>query len=61
MTLRVEVRVKPGYAWSYRVLEAGRWYPVIRGRSTERVLVLVTEQGERVVDAAHFEQRSLLD
>lgn len=61
MTLRVEARVKPGYAWSYRVLEAGRWYTVVRERSTERVLVLLTDEGERVVDAAHFEHRSLLE
>jgi len=61
VTLRVEARVKPGYAWSYRVLDSERWYMVVQARSTEHAVVLETSDGERVVDAGHVELRSLLD
>lgn len=59
--LRTEARVKPAFAWGYRMLDPGAWYLVEPRWTTERALVLVTVEGDRVVDAGHFEIRSFLD
>ena len=59
--LRTEARVKPAFAWGYRMLDPAAWYLVEPRWTTERALVLVTVDGDRVVDAAHFESRSFLD
>ncbi len=61
MTVRQEARVKPGYAWSYRVLDPGSWYAIIADRSSEIAVLLDTPDGPRVVDASHVEVRSLLE
>jgi hypothetical protein len=61
VTVGLEARVKPGYAWSYRVLDPARWYPVVPERSSEIALVLDTADGPRVVDASHVELRNLLE
>jgi hypothetical protein len=59
--LRTEARVRPAFAWGYRMLDADAWYLVEPRWTTERALVLVTVDGGRVVDAGHFETRSFLD
>lgn len=59
--LRTEARVKPAFAWGYRMLDPDAWYLVESRWTTERALVLVTVDGDRVVDAGHFEIRSFLD
>ena len=59
--LRTEARVRPAFAWGYRMLDADAWYLVDPRWTTERALVLVTVDGGRVVDAGHFETRSFLD
>lgn len=59
--LRTEARVRPAFAWGYRMLDADAWYLVDPRWTTERALVLVTVEGGRVVDAGHFETRSFLD
>jgi hypothetical protein len=59
--LRMEARVKPAFAWGYRMLDPDAWYLVEPRWTTDRALVLVTVDGDRVVDAGHFEVRSFLD
>ena len=59
--LRTEARVRPAFAWGYRMLDADAWYLVDPRWTTERALVLVTVDGGRVVDAGHFETRNFLD
>ena len=53
--------MRPGYAWSYRVLDPGCWYAIVAERSSEIAVVLDTPDGPRVVDASHVEVRSLLE
>ena len=59
--LRTEARVKAAFAWGYRMLDPGAWYLVEPRWTTDHALVLVTVEGDRVVDAGHFETRSFLD
>jgi hypothetical protein len=59
--VRSEARVKPAFAWGYRMLDPGAWYLVDPRWTTDRALVLVTVEGDRVVDAAHFETQTFLD
>ena len=61
MTLRLEARVKPGYAWSYRVLDPATWYTVNQERSNDYAVAIETSEGLRVVDAAHMEVRTMLE
>jgi hypothetical protein len=61
VTVREQARIKPGYAWSYRVLDPGCWYTIVPDRSSEIAVVLDTPDGPRVVDASHVEVRSLLE
>jgi hypothetical protein len=59
--LRTEARVRPAFAWGYRMLDPDAWYLVDPRWTTERALVLVTVDGGRVVDAGHSDTRSFLD
>ena len=59
--LRTEARVKAAFAWGYRMLDPDAWYLVEPRWTTDHALVLVTVEGDRVVDAGHFETRSFLD
>jgi hypothetical protein len=59
--VRREARVKPAFAWGYRMLDPGAWYLVDPRWTTDRALVLVTVEGDRVVDAGHFEVQTFLD
>lgn len=59
--LRSEARVKPAFAWGYRMLEPDAWYLVDPRWSTDLALVLVTVDGDRVVDAGHFDVQTFLD
>lgn len=59
--LRTEARVRPAFAWGYRMLDADAWYLVDPRWTTDRALVLVTVEGGRVVDAGHFETRNFLE
>ena len=59
--VRTEARVKPAFAWGYRMLDPDAWYLVDPRWTTDRALVLVTVDGDRVVDAAHFEAQTFLD
>ena len=59
--VRREARVKPAFAWGYRMLDPSAWYLVDPRWTTERALVLVTVEGDRVVDAGHFEVQAFLD
>ena len=59
--LRSEARVKPAFAWGYRMLEPDAWYLVDPRWSTDLALVLVTVDGDRVVDAGHFDLQTFLD
>ena len=59
--VRTEARVKPAFAWGYRMLDPEAWYLVDPRWTTDRALVLVTVEGDRVVDAAHFEAQTFLD
>ena len=53
--------MRPGYAWSYRVLDPGCWYAIVAERSSEVAVVLDTPDGPRVVDAGHVEVRSMFE
>lgn len=59
--VRREARVKPAFAWGYRMLDPSAWYLVDPRWTTDRALVLVTVEGDRVVDAGHFEVQAFLD
>lgn len=59
--VRSEARVKPAFAWGYRMLDPAAWYLVDPRWTTDRALVLVTVEGDRVVDAGHFEVQTFLD
>ncbi len=59
--LRSEARVKPAFAWGYRMLEPDAWYLVDPRWTTDLALVLVTVDGDRVVDAGHFDLQTFLD
>ena len=59
--VRREARVKPAFAWGYRMLDPCAWYLVDPRWTTDRALVLVTVEGDRVVDAGHFEVQVFLD
>ena len=61
MSLRLEARLKPGYAWSYRVLDPAAWYRIDQSRSNTYAVAIETPDGLRVVDASHVDVRSLLD
>ncbi len=59
--LRIEARVRPAFAWAYRMLDENVWYLVDSRWSTERALAIVTAEGERIVDVAHVRTRTFLD
>jgi hypothetical protein len=59
--VRREARVKPAFAWGYRMLDPDTWYLVDPRWTTDRALVLVTVEGDRVVDVGHFEVQTFLD
>jgi hypothetical protein len=59
--VRREARVKPAFAWGYRMLDPGTWYLVDPRWTTDRALVLVTVEGDRVVDVGHIELQTFLD
>lgn len=59
--LRLEGRVKPAFAWAYRMLNEDVWYLIESRWTTEHAIVIVTVDGDRVVDAAHFDVRTFLD
>ncbi len=59
--VRSEARVKPAFAWGYRMLDPAAWYLVDPRWTTDRALVLVTVEGDRVVDAGHFDVQTFLD
>lgn len=59
--VRMEARVKPAFAWGYRMLDPGASYLVDPRWTTDRALVLATVDGDRVVDAGHFEVQTFLD
>lgn len=56
-----EARLKPGFAWAYRMLDPDRWYAVDDARSTIYTVMIETEEGYRVIDINHVELRSLLE
>lgn len=59
--VRREARVKPAFAWGYRMLDPDTWYLVDPRWTTDRALVLATAEGGRVVDVGHFEVQTFLD
>ena len=59
--VRREARVKPAFAWGYRMVDPDTWYLVDPRWTTDRALVLVTVEGDRVVDVGHFEVQTFLD
>jgi len=61
VSLRLEARLKPGYAWSYRVLDPVVWYPIDQTRSNDYAIAIQTPDGLRVVDAGHVDTRSILE
>jgi hypothetical protein len=59
--LRFEARVRPAFAWGYRMLDPAVWYLIESRWTTEHAIVIVTVDGDRVVDTGHFEVRTFLD
>lgn len=58
--LRVEARLKPGFAWAYRMLGPDSWYEVNQSRSSDFGLVIRAPDGERIIGPEHMELRSIL-
>ena len=56
-----EARLKPGFAWAYRMLDPDHWYAVDDARSTIYTVMISTHEGHRVIDISHVELRSLLE
>ncbi len=59
--LRVEARLKPAFAWAYRMLSMESWYEVDQARTSEYGIMIRTPDGDRIIGADHMQLRSILD